>query len=449
MYNMFLPHKKLYISEALGGISLLLGLLAPAVQAQDWLQPNREPTARVLTAVKPVPQWAVKSTKALLSTQQQANIAAAGLPLWTFFTESPRDFLGYTGAIVGRDPFSGGGSVSVPTYVVPLIIVTNTVATGIDSKGQYITEPGVTTFDPTVPDHACLTEPNNVPLTLLRESPLFENAAFNFGGTEVGKTQYTDAFQRAQFWQALGDAANDYHTLLSPVQVVTPVTINVPAERGLARPAQFTGGRTLCAPHARVDIEWFDTYLNEVVLPALSAQGVAPANLPVFFASNTVWALKPVDPSTCCIGGYHSGTFTVPIQTYAVGDFDVTGLFGAGSLIDTVILSHELAEWINDPFINNLTPAWGNTGQVVGACQNNLEVGDPLTGSESPRIAMPNGFTYHLQELAFFSWFFGAPSVGVNGWFSNNGTFLTDAGPPCQTPTTSSSVNVSGKWIIR
>jgi hypothetical protein len=40
-------------------------------------------------------------------------------------------------------------------------------------------------------------------------------------------------------------------------------------------------------------------------------------------------------------------------------------------------------------------------------------------------------FTYNLQELAFFSWFYGAPTLGLNGWFSNNGTFLTDAGPPC------------------
>jgi hypothetical protein len=28
-----------------------------------------------------------------------------------------------------------------------------------------------------------------------------------------------------------------------------------------------------------------------------------------------------------------------------------------------------------------------------------------------PPVTMSNGFTYHLQELAFFSWFYGAPSV--------------------------------------
>jgi hypothetical protein len=52
--------------------------------------------------------------------------------------------------------------------------------------------------------------------------------------------------------------------------------------------------------------------------------------------------------------------------------------------------------------------------------------------TEAPRIVMRNGFTYRLQELVFFSWFFSSRSVGVNGWFSDNGTFLTNAGPPCQ-----------------
>ncbi len=44
---------------------------------------------------------------------------------------------------------------------------------------------------------------------------------------------------------------------------------------------------------------------------------------------------------------------------------------------------------------------------------------------------MPNGVTYELQELAFFSWFYSAPSLGVNGWFSDNGTFTNDAGAVC------------------
>jgi hypothetical protein len=46
-------------------------------------------------------------------------------------------------------------------------------------------------------------------------------------------------------------------------------------------------------------------------------------------------------------------------------------------------------------------------------------------------VTVPNGLAYNLQELVFFSRFYGAPSIAVNGWFSDD-TFTTDAGPPCQ-----------------
>ncbi len=70
-----------------------------------------------------------------------------------------------------------------------------------------------------------------------------------------------------------------------------------------------------------------------------------------------------------------------------------------------------MAEWQNDPSTVNPTPAWGHIGQVTG-CQSNLEVGDPLSGT-STTIKL-GGFTYHPQELAFFSWFYHQkPSLGV------------------------------------
>jgi hypothetical protein len=33
--------------------------------------------------------------------------------------------------------------------------------------------------------------------------------------------------------------------------------------------------------------------------------------------------------------------------------------------------------------------------------------------------------------MAFFSYFYGGPSLGVNGWYSNNNTLTTDAGTVC------------------
>jgi hypothetical protein len=129
-------------------------------------------------------------------------------------------------------------------------------------------------------------------------------------------------------------------------------------------------------------------------------------------------------PSQCCVGGYH-GAFGNPAQTYSPFQFDSVGVFGVGSE-DTDIMAHEVNEWQDDPLGNNATPAWGNIGQVQG-CQNNLEVGDPLTGTNYPNVSL-NGYTYHLQELAFFSWFFGPPSVGSGGKFSDNGTFTSAQG---------------------
>jgi hypothetical protein len=80
---------------------------------------------------------------------------------------------------------------------------------------------------------------------------------------------------------------------------------------------------------------------------------------------------------------------------------------------------------MDDPLVNNATPAWGNIGQVSG-CQNNLEDGDPLTGTAFNAVL--GGFTYHPQELVFFSWFSRqSPSIAVNGWYSFKNSFTTPA----------------------
>jgi hypothetical protein len=374
--------------------------------------------------VKPAPSWFdVEATKNLAATNPSMT-----LPLWTFFVESSRDHNGYTGVMVGQDPFHGGGSANVPTFVVPLIIRTHRIGTHVTSTGTILTVPGNTTFDPTVADDACLSSPNDVPLRLVQQSPLLKPATFDFGGTIVGTTQYVDAFQRANFWAV--NNHNTYHVRLNPVNTLAPVVIDVPAADGLALSTTSLGPPAFCAPLGIIDIDWFDAYIDQVVIPQLAAQGVNPANFPIFLVHNLVWAFPPIrDLNDCCVIGYHGFT-GLPIQTYSPMNFDSTGLFPP-AIEDTGVMAHEIGEWMDDPFANNPTPPWGHIGQVA-FCQNNLEVGDPLTGTGAPPIVMPNGFTYHLQELAFFSWFYGAPSIGIHGWFSNNGTFLTDAGPPCQ-----------------
>jgi hypothetical protein len=75
---------------------------------------------------------------------------------------------------------------------------------------------------------------------------------------------------------------------------------------------------------------------------------------------------------------------------------------------------------------------WGHIGRVSG-CQVNYEVGDPLSGKPLLAVKMPNGFTYHVQELAFFNWYYRiSPSTAVNAWYSLAGTFTADAGAVCK-----------------
>lgn len=359
----------------------------------------------------------------------------APLPLWSFYRPGSRDPYSYPGFVVGSDPFHGGDSHSdskVPTYIVPIVVKTHKVGTGFitDSNGNIIgmtTAPGNTTFDPTQPDVACLGAHNNVPIQLVKESPLFQDLPWKFGGTNVGRTQYIDAFQRASFWKVLGGSREDYHVRFAPVQVLPAVVLDVPPGLGSTF-AQYYPNYTPCAPTALIDINYFDNWLDTVVLPALAASGVDPNSLPVFAAGNVVWGLGAPEAFVPLAAGYHSFSSVSAIQTYAVSEVGTENFW---TWPDTYTLSHELGEWVNDPYTYAAAPAWGNIGQVT-YCQTNFEVGDPLTGTFLPPVTGANGFNYSLQELAFFSWFYGSPSAAVNGWFSNNGTFLDDAGPICE-----------------
>src|SRR2546427_408683 len=141
--------------------------------------------------------------------------ANSALTTFTYNIVSSRDGNAYSGAMVGQDPFSGNFTpTTVNAPIVPLIITTNSVATNVTSGGILTTKKGTTTFNPTTADNACLGAPNNVPLVLMQQSPIFQPANFKFGHTFVGKTQYIDAFQRGNFWQFV--AGTNYHTLVSP-----------------------------------------------------------------------------------------------------------------------------------------------------------------------------------------------------------------------------------------
>jgi hypothetical protein len=319
-----------------------------------------------------------------------AVAAGTTIQLWTYSVSSSRNGNNYSGYMVGASPLSAPGSTtSIPTQIVPLII--------------EMPDGGI--FDPTALDFCASPLGGPSDLTLIQQSPILLSHAYTMNGANVGVTQYVDAFQRANFWSLIGGQA--YHVLLSPI-TLNPIIITVPPGLGVTVPPSQTDG---CRNLGLLDLASFDRFVQNTLIPALAGQGVNPTTFPIFVLSNVLECF-----GGCGIEGYH-GVVPSTLQTYSVSDFDT--VFGS----DIAVLSHEVAEWLDDPFGTNSTPLWGRTGQVRAGCQANLEVGDPLTGTNFPLVTMPNGYAYHIQELAFFSWFFGGPSLGAGGLFSNNGSF--------------------------
>ena len=307
----------------------------------------------------------------------------------------------YNYMMVGTNPQKkNAGSTTVTVPVIPLIV-----------------KIGSTKLDPTKPFGSCETKSA---LDRFMASPIFDGTTtYDMNGVSEGPTQYVDAFQRAEFnkFTKPGGKNPDYHVLLDGV-VEPAIKVTAPA-------GEVTGGG--CSALGRVDINWFDNYVINTLFPKVEASdGVTPAQFPIFLVRSLVW----YDGSfgNCCILGYH-GAFNNPrfgsaLQTYSPTDMEMSGQFG--SIQDTHVAAHEVGEWMNDPTGGNPTPLWGHIGQVSG-CQGNLEVGDPLTGTNMPTVSL-GGFTYHLQELAYFSWFYHqSPSWGTGGKYSDNGTFTTFA----------------------
>jgi hypothetical protein len=180
-----------------------------------------------------------------------------------------------------------------------------------------------------------------------------------------------------------------------------------------------------CGRIGLIEVHALEAFLHTQVFPQFARLGITPASFPLFLFTNIVVA----DDGGFLLG-YHSNLSTTKgVQTYGVAEYDTSQ--EDFTVRDVSVLSHEIAEWYDDPYVNNFTPPWGHIGQVAD-CYPKLEVGDPFTGAPLFEITMPNGFAYHPQETAYFSWFFAQPqSYGPGGYYSSGRTFTSPA-PPCQ-----------------
>jgi hypothetical protein len=316
------------------------------------------------------------------------------LTQWTFTWKSSFDNRNFSSVIVGTDPSTHNAATTISVGIIPIKMV-------------YGSSNGNMTFDPnTTGEFGSMSTTQ-----MVNNSPIFKSEVdFNQGGTDLGKTQYIDAYERGNFWTDVQTNTN-YHVLLKTL-IAPEQTFTVPAGVGNVIGNPWSG-----IPTGTADINWFDGQLQTVMQKyscTVRKEPCISANvLPLFITENVY-----LTSGGCCIGGYHSANGGPPNgQTYGYS----TQIQQASVPVfsqDVGALAHEVGEWLLDPFTSNNSP-----------CPNNgiLENGDPLeteTGihdfGDWPYTV--NGFTYHPQDLVFLSWFGETPSTAVNGWVTFQGS---------------------------
>ena len=289
---------------------------------------------------------------------------------------------------IGGNPATTNSTSTVQVLLIPVkFVITDTKA-----GKQY-------TFDP---DKQKLANNNNrTVVKAIVDSPLF-NSKVDFAPqagscspncVDMGKTQYEDAFQRGTWWgNAVGTNTN-YHVLFT-TKKEKEQTINYTCS-GCVINNPFGSGIVGTYPFNTMDGQ-LQTFMKGI-------SDVNPGVLPLFI-SYDVYLCNP-----CYIGGYHNANAGQPGgQTYSYATYvDSVGAFSQ----DVSAFSHELGEWMDDPFTDNLVN-----------CNDNgiMEVGDPLenTSNYGGYPYKDKKFTYNLQSLVYMG-YFGAPtSDSANQWLA-------------------------------
>ncbi len=189
---------------------------------------------------------------------------------------------------------------------------------------------------------------------------------------------------------------------------LAPVSVTMPPGTGVS---WALGG---CTNLAGIDWPTFIPLMKQ----NFAAPILDPSRFTLFITRNAVTVQNGLSLANCCAYGWHDVQYDASNRpmTYAIADYDSTGALPL-PMPDIMTISHEVAEWLNDPLTTNWAPRWELNHFL-------FEVADPLLAIpySSSGITMPNGLTYHPQQLAYFSWFYGdIPSLGAGGGYSASG----------------------------
>jgi hypothetical protein len=343
------------------------------------------------------------------------------IPHWHGSTTDPNNGVTYGYNMVGADPNTCSGSacdVTVQVDITPIIVNVGgmtfdgrNVVQGVLHSPEFATNDYSTTSHATI---ASCTYNNGFGLV---------NGSFCEGpGGALSQLdpdhslQLQDATMRAQF-----NTYGTYHLRLQP-NVLPAVTINVPANQGTL----LQSGRGVI--FGDVDYGWWSGQIMNLETKA------DPTHLPLYLTDSVLLYLGN-DPGNCCVIGYHGtgaagdkkgygqSQGNAPIQTFAWASWVRPGIYARPNggtdwaLQDIHALSHEIAEWADDPFVNNTVEPWLTPTAPQYGCTSVLETGDPVVGigfsmgtNTYDQTVSPNGTssfdgTYHPEDEVFMPWF--------------------------------------------
>jgi hypothetical protein len=367
-----------------------------------------------------------------------ARHGKAAFPTFSFSYTDPTDGITYPITMVGNDPRSGHPS-TMKTLIIPLKM---RFVAG-DQDTSELNDLGYVGYRATALNH---TFDGTRRVRDVLQSPIFANSKYpaDMGGDN---TQYGDAFMRAQF----DGIRSGYHVRLQNIAVAPTQSVDVPAADGLAYQRPVGAWRTAHGmPTDTIagvaDFGWFANYIVGV----MQKLNVGPDVVPIFLTDN-VMLYDSGSYLSCCTIGFHGtpaqAASTASAQaadaqatliyaawstpgTYSGFMTDYTGERSAPAptrgIADIHALSHEVAEHLDDPFVNNAVTPWLTPTAPQYGCTPVLETGDPVVGDWFPlsgnKTGSEDGYQYygqyHPEEEVFGQWYaHGAmEQLGFNSW---------------------------------
>lgn len=338
------------------------------------------PALLLTTAIACTANAAQTARPMYLSFKHAARHAAPGapqLPQWNgSFTDRTGKQVNFT--MVGGNP-ANTATTHVPVVLVPVVAVYG------QDNGNRVFDPG---------KHKVSNGQTIVQNVM--NSPLFtSNIDYIQGGTDLGTTQFLDAFQRGNFWSAV--KKNSGYHLLYDVTVGEPLEIHVASGQGNVMQNPLGGGKI-----GTFGFGDFDSQAEGYI--SAEQATINPGVIPLFVSYNVF-----LTEGGCCVGGYHYAEGGAPGgQTYAFATYvDAKKSFAE----DVSAIAVELGELTDDPFASNLVNCTDSPSLSAGV----------TVGLKNVYPYTENDFTYRLPSLDFGT-YFGAPkSTSVNKWYSFQG----------------------------